>query len=172
MGWEGHIMKRRNILLIAVGFTSLCLAATALPGIGIAENNPLIGTWKLNLEKSKYSPGPGPRSLTLNFVADGANLTNTAEVIDAEGKATKTVFAHIYDGKPHPTTGVAGGLYDSSTYTRIDANTVNWIRSKDGKAAQTGWFVVSGDGKTYTVTTGGVGPNGQAISTVAVFDKQ
>jgi hypothetical protein len=101
-------MNRRNILLIAVGLTSFCLTAAAQPGIGMAENNPLVGTWKLNLEKSKYSPGPAPRSLTRSFVADGASLINTAEVIDAEGKATKTVFAHIYDGKPHPTTGVAG----------------------------------------------------------------
>jgi hypothetical protein len=72
-------MIRRNILLIAVGLTGFCLVATALPGIGIAENNPLIGTWKLNLEKSKFSPGPAPRSATPNFVADGANLTNTAD---------------------------------------------------------------------------------------------
>lgn len=165
-------MNRRNILLVAVGLTSFCIAATALPGIGIAEDNPLIGTWKLNLEKSKYSPGPAPRSLTLNFVADGANLTNTAEGINAEGKAIKTVFAHIYDGKPHPTTGVAGDLYDSSTYTRIDANTVNWIRSKDGKTVQTGSNVLSADGKTFTVTTDATGPNGQPIHSVAVFERQ
>jgi hypothetical protein len=162
-------MNRRNIL---VGLTSFCLAATALLGIGIAEDNPLIGSWKLNLEKSKYSPGPAPRSLTLNFVADGANLTNTAEGIDAQGKATKSVFAHIYDGKPHPTTGVAGGLYDSSTYTRIDAHTVNFVRSKDGKTVQTGSIVLSADGKTLTVTTEGTGPNGQPIHNVAVYEKQ
>ena len=165
-------MNRRNILLVAVGSTSSCLGPTALPGIGIAENNPLIGTWKLNLEKSKYSPGPAPRSLTLNFVADGANLTNTAEGIDAEGKATKSVFAHVYDGKPHPTTGVAGGLYDSSTYTRIDANTVNFVRSKDGKTVQTGSIVLSAGGKILTVTTEGTGPNGQPILNVAVYEKQ
>ena len=162
-------MNRRNIL---VCLTSFCLAATALPGIGIAEDNPLIGSWKLNLEKSKYSPGPAPRSLTLNFVADGANLTNTAEGIDAEGKATKSVFAHIYDGKPHPTTGVPGGLYDSSTYTRSDAHTVNFVRSKDGKTVQTGSIVLSADGKTLTVTTEGTGPNGQPIHNVAVYEKQ
>ena len=162
-------MNRRNIL---VGLTSFCLAATALLGIGIAEDNPLIGSWKLNLEKSKYSPGPAPRSLTLNFVADGANLTNTAEGIDDQGKATKSVFAHIYDGKPHPTTGVAGGLYDSSTYTRIDAHTVNFVRSKDGKTVQTGSIVLSADGKTLTVTTEGTGPNGQPIHNVAVYEKQ
>jgi hypothetical protein len=162
-------MNRRNIL---VGLTSFCLAAAAVPGIGIAEDNPLIGTWKLNLEKSKYSPGPAPRSLTLNFVADRANLTNTAEGIDAEGKATKSVFAHIYDGKPHPTTGVAGGLYDSSTYTRIDAHTVNFVRSKDGKTVQTGSIVLSAEGKNLTVTTEGTGPNGQPIHNVAVYEKQ
>ena len=93
-------MNRRNILLIAVGFTSLCLAATALPGIGIAENNPLIGTWKLNLEKSKYSPGPAPRSLTLSFVADGANLTNTAEGIDAEGRPQRLCLRTSTMGSP------------------------------------------------------------------------
>ena len=105
-------------------------------------------------------------------MADGANLTNTAEGIDAEGKATKTVFAHIYDGKPHPTTGVAGGQYDSSTYTRIDAQTVNWVRSKDGKTVLTGSNVLTADGKTFTVTTDGTGLNGQPIHSVAVFEKQ
>jgi hypothetical protein len=48
-------MNRRDILLFA-GFTSFCLAAAVLPGIGIAENNPLIGTWKLNLENRSSTP--------------------------------------------------------------------------------------------------------------------
>ncbi len=26
--------------------------------------DPLIGTWKLNLAKSKFSPGPAPKSVT------------------------------------------------------------------------------------------------------------
>ena len=165
-------MNRRNILLTAVGLTSFCLGASALSGFAIAESNPLIGIWKLNLEKSKYSPGPAPRSSTLNFVADGANLTNTAEGIDAQGQATKTVFTHIYDGKPHPTTSVPGGLFDSTTYTRIDAHTVNWVRSKDGKTVQTGSNVLSADGKTLTVTAEGTGPNGQPIHNIAVYEKQ
>jgi hypothetical protein len=165
-------MNRRNVLLIAIGLTSFCLGAAALPAIGNAEDNPLIGMWKLNLEKSKYNPGPAPRSSTLNFVADGANLTNTAEGTDAQGQATKTVFTHIYDGKPHPTTGVPGGLFDSTTYTRIDAHAVNWVRSKDGKTVQTGSNVLSADGKTFTVTTEGTGPNGQPIHNVAVYEKQ
>ena len=146
--------------------------ATAIPDIGLAQSSPLIGTWKLNLAKSKYMGVPPPRSQTLTYVVDGQNLTATADAVDAQGQPVKTVFMHIYDGKPHPTTGVAGGIYDASAYTRIDANTINFVRSKDGKAVQTGWGAVSGDGVTYTVTTGGTGPNGQAMSTVAVFEKQ
>src|SRR5258708_38996126 len=146
--------------------------ATAVPQIGLAQSNPLIGTWKLNLAKSKYGGAPPPRSTTLTFTAEGQNLALTADTIDAQGQMVKTIFSHIYDGKPHPTTGVPGGLYDASAYTRIDANTIDIVRSKDGKAVQTGWAVLSGDGKTYTVTIGGIGPNGQAMSTVAVYEKQ
>jgi hypothetical protein len=31
---------------------------------GFAQSSPLIGTWKLNLEKSKFGPGAAPRSGT------------------------------------------------------------------------------------------------------------
>jgi len=142
------------VLFLAAGLN------TALPEIGLAQSNPLIGTWKLNVVKSRYSGSPPPRSTTLTFAGEGQNLTNTAETIDAQGQTIKTVCAHIYDGKPHPTTGVAGGLSDTSTYNRVDANTVNFVRSKDGKVVQTGSNVVSADGKTFTVTTIGIGPNG------------
>ena len=27
-----------------------------------AQSNPLVGTWKLNVAKSKFDPGPGPKS--------------------------------------------------------------------------------------------------------------
>jgi hypothetical protein len=106
------------------------------------------------------------------FIAhvDGQVIRRKADI--AQGQATKTVFTHIYDGKPHPTTGVPGGLFDATTYTRIDAHTVNWVRSKDGKTVQTGSNVLSADGKTFTVTTEGTGPNGQPIHNVAVYEKQ
>jgi hypothetical protein len=147
-------------------------ALLATTEIGLAQSNPLIGTWKLNLAKSKYMGAPPPRSATPNFSGEGQNLVDNVETVDAQGQTIKTVLIHIYDGKPHPSTGAAGGLYDASAYARIDANTVDFVRSKDGKAVQTGWAVVSGDGKTYTVTTGGIGPNGQAMSSVAVYEKQ
>jgi len=39
------------------------VAILALASSVWAQNDPLIGTWKLNLPKSVYDPGPSPRSL-------------------------------------------------------------------------------------------------------------
>lgn len=160
-------MNRRTMLI--AGF-SAAVFATAAPQVALAQTSPLMGVWKLNLDKSKFSPGPPPKSQTLNFEGAGQDLKDTAETTDAQGQATKIVFMHIYDGKPHPTTG--NPLFDTTTYTPVDAYHVNWVRSKDGKAILTGSNVVSSDGRTFTVTTEGTGANGEKISSVAVFEKQ
>jgi hypothetical protein len=78
---------------------------------------------------------------------------------------------HIYDGQPHPTTG--NPLYDASAYLRLDGNTVVFSRFKGGKLVQIGTIAVSQDGKSRTNTTSGiVGPNGLAGTTVSFYDKQ
>ena len=109
-------MNRRSFTTMAL----LGLAvATALPQAGLAQSNPLIGTWKLNLEKSKLTLGTPPRSQTATFQQDGQNIKNTNQTIDAQGNATTSVFLHVYDGQPHSTTG--SPLYDASAYLRLDA---------------------------------------------------
>jgi len=56
-------MKRFLCLLSFVVITAL--AAGPL----IAQTNPFIGTWKLNVAKSKFEPGPAPKSQTRTVVA-------------------------------------------------------------------------------------------------------
>jgi hypothetical protein len=163
-------MNRRSFTTMAL----LGLAvASALPQAGLAQSNPLIGTWKLNLEKSKFTPGTAPRSQTATFQQDGPNIKNSNQTIDAQGNATTTVYLHIYDGQPHPTTG--NPLYDATAYLRLDGNTIIFSRSnnKGGKLVQIGTIAVSQDGKSRTNTTSGiVGPNGLADTTVSFYDKQ
>ena len=54
-------MNRRTLTTMALVFSAI-LFATALPQIGFAQSDPLVGIWQLNLAKSKYSPGPPPKS--------------------------------------------------------------------------------------------------------------
>src|SRR5437762_12889922 len=126
-------MNRRTFTTMAL----LGLAvATALPQAGLAQSNPLIGTWKLNLAKSKYSPGPPPRSSTVIWEAVGQGFRIRGEGVDAQGNPTKTdsgVF--FYDGKSYPTTGNPD--YDASSYKQVNASTFEFTRTKAGRVVQT-----------------------------------
>ena len=157
-------MNRRTTFILT-GMTLLVLAVAALPQVGFAQSSSLIGRWRLNLDKSKFSPGPPPRSATLTYTQDGQNIRNNTQGIDAQGNTVSGVLMHIYDGQPHPSTG--GQASDASAYTRIDANTFIFSRSKVGKLVSTGNGVISPDGKTLTVTT--TGTNGNSV---AVYEKQ
>jgi hypothetical protein len=154
------MMNRRTVALVG-------LAIVALPQLGFAQSNPQIGTWKLDLVKSKYPP---VRSLTLNIRQDGQNMIDTVEIIDVQGNTSTGVVMHVYDGLPHPAT--VSPDYDATVLTRVDANTLIFNRLKAGKLIQVGTFVVSQDGKTLTVASTGIDGKGQPLNTIAVFDKQ
>ncbi len=144
------------------------LAQAPNPGGAAKDTNALIGTWKFNPEKSSAN-APLARSAVLTFTGEGQNLRNTAEGIDAQGNAFKITFMHIYDGKPHPSTG--NPHYDSTAYTRVDSNNVNVVRFKEGKIAEIGYITVSPDGKTYSGLAQGITANGQQYHSLLVYDR-
>jgi hypothetical protein len=151
----------RSVLLAT---TALSVIATSALGQGV---DPLVGTWKLNLEKST-STFPMFKSATLAITGEGQNRTLTAEGVDPNSQPFKVVYQHIYDGQPHPTTGNPD--YDSSTYTRI-GNAINGVRFKEGKPAEVMQGIID-PGKTYTVTEEGIGVNNQPYHAVLVYDRQ
>jgi hypothetical protein len=164
-------MTRRKLLTLATMALLGLTVATVSPQLGFAQSNPWIGTWKLNLAKSTYSPGPPPKSQTATFEAVGQGVMRlTLEAINAQGNPTKQVQMDFDDGQPHPVMGVPA--YDAQSDKVINDHTTWVIRTKAGKMVQTLISVVSADGKTWTVTTAGVDTNGQQINNVIVRDKQ
>jgi hypothetical protein len=141
-----------------------------LPQVGFAQSDPWLGTWKLNLAKSKYGPVPLPKSLTVTIQEEGQNHKVTAVGIDAEGKPISSVVTWIFDGMPHPVTGSSN--FDAIAPTRVDAYTTIISRTKAGKLVRASIDVVSRDGKTLTGTTAGIEANGRQFNIVNVYDKQ
>jgi len=129
-----------------------------------------IGTWKLNLAKSKYDPGPPPQSLTVTYGESGLGVRVTTEGVDAQGNRTHTEYTANYDGKDSPATGSPD--YSSVALKRLDVSTVKVTRKKDGKVVQTVTRVVSKDGKRLTTTTRGTDAKGRRVHNIAVFDRQ
>jgi hypothetical protein len=54
---------RKNLLMVSL---AACCAFVLSSSIAMAAEN-WLGTWKLDAAKSKYSPGPAPKSLTLKW---------------------------------------------------------------------------------------------------------
>ena len=84
-------MNRRTLPTMTLAFLAV-LFATALPQASFAQSNPLVGTWKINLAKSKYTPGPLPKSLTRTTEAVGQSFKTTFEGINGQGTPVKVVF--------------------------------------------------------------------------------
>jgi hypothetical protein len=78
----------------------------------------MAGTWTLNLEKSKFVPGPAPKSQTRTYAdtPDGTALTVTG--VAADGSAVSGQSTFKYDGKDYPITGSAD--YDTLSLKRIN----------------------------------------------------
>jgi hypothetical protein len=162
-------MNRRTVFMLT-GMTLLGWAIAAFPPLSFAQSDPFIGTWQLNLAKSKYSPGPPPKSVSVNFQAEGQNHKLTTTGINAEGKPILGGPTRIYDGMPHPVTG--NPAFDAVTWTRVDPFTVIFSRTKAGKLVQIETNVVSQDGRTAIDTVIGTDANGRPINNVGVYDKQ
>ena len=150
----------------------VCFGLFAVVGAAVlAQNDPQVGVWKLNVAKSKYSPGPKPTIATTTIEAAGAGAKVTVDQTMEDGTKRHYTFTANYDGKDAP---IVGNNPDADTVarTRIDASTVQTISKKDGKVTTTQTSAVSKDGKTRTVTTKGVNAKGQQVSNVAVFERQ
>lgn len=152
---------------------SFLVLASVACGPVLAQGNPFVGTWKLNVAKSKFGPGPAPKSQTRTIVAQGEGAKYTFEGIAADGTPFSYSFTVNYDGKDYPITGtgMAGGA-DTIAAKRVGTHKVEATLKEGGKEIGKAEAEVSKDGKVYTVKSKGKTADGKEYSSIAVFDKQ
>src|SRR5437660_11908562 len=106
----------------------LALAITTVAALG-ADNT--IGTWKLNIEKSKYSPAPMPlKSLTVTRESSDGGVKVTAMGEQTNGTAINGNYTAKYDGQAVQVTGDLP--YDTIPIKQVNANTLTEARKKPG----------------------------------------
>ena len=134
--------------------------------------DPWLGTWKLNLAKSTYSPASlAPKSQTTKQTASQDSVTATTDGVDAQGKPLHTDITYKFDGKEYEYKG-APDPKTTRIYTRISDNTYQWVSKVDGRITTTSRVSVAADGKTRTIVTTGRDAQGRAINNVTSWDKQ
>jgi hypothetical protein len=160
-------MKRKTILL-----SSSLAVALALAGSPLAQTQePLFGTWKMNGAKSKYSPGPVPKSNIAKWEADDAGVKLTGDVMPVRGETQHYEASGKFDGKDNP---VKGNNPDADTmaFSKIDARTYEVVNKKGGKTTLTARIVVAADGKTRITTQTGKNAQGQTVKNTMFYEKQ
>ena len=159
--------------------TKLLIGILIAAPLTLAAENNFVGTWKLNLEKSKFNPGPPPRSETISIESTegGTKFTSTGEGPD--GAPMNTSFTAKFDGKDYPvtdaTTGTPAGHharsgFDSIAIRQVDANTQTFTTKKDGKVVSRGQAKVSGN--ILTIISKGTNAEGKPFNETEVYDKR
>jgi hypothetical protein len=159
--------SQRNIAWAAL--LGILAIAAALSATVSAQGVPALGTWKLNVAKSKFSPGPAPKSTTVTFSAAGQGVKAVVDGAGPDGGKIHWEYTANFDGKAYPVTGNPDG--DMVVMKRVNANTIETAYTLKGKPTVTNTRVLSADGKTLTVTSTGTNAQGQKINNVQVFEK-
>src|ERR1051325_7028700 len=94
---------------------SLFVLVLAVSSISLrAQQDPFVGTWKQNVTKSTYNPGPPPPQGNMHkieAVPNGVKVTTTGTV-NAQGQASTNSWTATYDGKDSPMKDTSG-TYDA-----------------------------------------------------------
>ena len=128
----------------------------------------MLGTWKLNENKSTFGDGAG-KSTTVVWKKAGDQEKCIVDGIDATGNKTHTVWIGKLDGKDYPVTG--DSTSDTRSFKLSDDNTIHMVSKKDGKVVGKGTIVVAEDGKTRTVTNTMTNAKGVKVRSTLAYDK-
>ncbi len=150
---------------IVVGLVMVLAAGSA----SAQSSDPLNGTWKLNLAKSTYSPGPAPQTVTVTFEGTDAARKVTVDLTPATGASQHYSFSGA-TGKELPVVGNNPNA-DVEVLKRINATTLEAQYMKGGKPTLKQTGVLSADGKTLTITASGTDAQGRTVNNVAVYSK-
>lgn len=155
------------MLNMLFAFTIAQVSAPVAPPPAVS----VVGTWKLNVTKSSFTPGPGWRSQTRTYsLQPGGGVLVRWTGVGANGEAMQVSFVSKLDGKDYPMKGSAN--YDTLNAVAVDAFTVRSEEKRDGKVVGVAMRTISADGKVMTITDDGTNRNGEKFSQVLVFDRQ
>jgi hypothetical protein len=152
-------------LLTNVGV--LCCLSVAMLS---AADDPLLGTWKMNVEKSKFSPGPAPKSVTSTYSEEGDWIVIKTDGVDAEGKSIARTNRYKLDGNEYPFEGPNGT--GKISIKKIDEYNSEAVMKSEGGGTVNTRSVISKDGKTRTTTSTGTNAKGQKVNSVIVWERQ
>ena len=158
-------MKRfLTVLSVAI----LALVVSSVISAQSSQSDPRIGTWKLNVAKSKDNTR---KSDTRTYTQAGDGITVHIEIVNSDGSTQVYGYTGKSDGKDYPWTGQVPGGAETNSVKRV-GNAFTSESKKGGKLLFTTRTTFSADGKVMTLTIEGTGADRKSLNAVRVYDKQ
>jgi len=155
-------MRIRVVVMLVPALAALALLAQS--------QEAFYGIWKVDVSKSKYSPGPAPKSNMKKYEPWQDGFKATQDMVTAKGDKVHVEVVAKVDGKDYPGKGSPDA--DTFAFKRIDARSYEVTQKKDGKVTIVSKMVVAQDGKSRTITQTGKSAKGEPVNNQIYWDKQ
>lgn len=154
-------------VILTAGFAAtVSLHAAQTPST--ASDDYIIGTWQLDVSKSKYSPGPGPVSETRTYRREPNGIEGTIQRRFADGRSERIEYVAEFD-REYPVMGTEE--YDHILMKRVTARVAEAVLSHAGREYGTARRVIDESGKSMTITFKRQSSSGTAVNNIAFYEK-
>lgn len=141
-----------------------------VPQFALAQNQPFVGTWKVDVAKSRYEPGAAPKSEILRFEPVGEGFKLSLDGVNQQGPYHSEASGK-FDGIDVPVVATpARQAAFTYAFSRIDDRTWEIVIKVNSQRRLMVRNVVSEDGKTMRGVSTVV--NGGHINQVVLYEKQ
>jgi hypothetical protein len=130
----------------------------------------VIGTWRLDVQKSRFLPGPAFRSEIRTYEEQKNGVKVTIRTVDGRGREATIIYLTTPDGQQHVVSG-AGGPADSVGLKRVNEFTAESTLLHAGEEIAKTVRVIDAEGKTMTITYKGLDPDGNPVDNRLVFER-
>ena len=159
----------RSFALVAVAvIAGAALSLQAAQSAAPAKDDPILGTWQLNVAKSNYYPGPGPTSETRTYKRGPNGVEGTIERRFANGRSQRIEYVAEYD-REYPVSGTEE--YDHILLKRIDEHTAQAVLSHAGRVYGVTRRVIAPTGASMTITLNRESSTGPNVLNRAVYER-
>lgn len=132
--------------------------------------SPFDGNWTLNLAKSTFQPGPGPKELARTITTSGDSITLAIAGKRADGSMISGRVQFRLDGKDYPLSGNPN--VDTIAFTQTDARTWSTTTKQAGHVRTHSQLTVSADGAMLSESISGTNALGKPVTNTMVFERR
>ena len=141
-----HPTLQLSFVIAVVLASSTAIGARQSPA---ASQDPVLGQWRLEVSKSTYSPGPGPKSETRTYRLTGEGIRAVIVRTHSDGRVETIEYGADYDSVNHV---IGTPDYDAVRLTRINPHVSEATLSHAGKLVGTARREIAKEGMTMVIT--------------------